>query len=201
MSTKYTLDIDNQSTQCGDFCIFQETPDINVPNIVTLAWLSKTAHPTTLVTFDWDLDYSFFWSTQRNLTAGAHVKAEQSWPANLNTNNKITLDRINDAYTFADPRQGAYGGNLYIHQTGQVQSDDASVGVAMSGKGAFAVMSQPNMNIIMTPKPTYYVVFGNFTEGDVIDIAEVSASAYKVEFKGTTSRSLVFTSNNIFKNA
>lgn len=201
MSTTYTLSIDNQSTQSGDFCIFQEIPDVNVPNIVTLAWLSKTAHPTSVLTFDWSLDYSFFWSTQRDLRAGARVKAVQSWPANLTTNNKVTLDRSDDAYTFVDLTQGAYGGNLYIHQTGQVQSDDASVGIAMSGKGAFAVSSQPNMNIIMTPKPTYYVVFGQFIEGEVIDIAEVTNSAYKVEFKGTTSMSLVFNANNIFQNA
>jgi hypothetical protein len=201
MSDQYSLTIQNNSTQSGDFCIFQEIPDVNVPNVVTLAWLSKPAHPTTKLTFDWKIDYSFFWSTQRDLKAGSHVKAEQSWEANLDTNNLITLDRSGNAYTFSNQRQGEYEGNLYIHQTGRVQSDDASVGIAMSGKGAFAVQSQPNMKIIMTPKPTYYIVFGYFEEGDVIDIAEVTESAYKIQFKGTTSIGLEFTSANMFKPA
>lgn len=201
MSTAYSLNIKNESTQCGNFCIFQEVPDVNIPNIVTLAWLSKTAHPTTQVTFDWKLAYSFFWSTHTNLSAGAKVTAAQSWRANLDTINKVTFDRINNAYTFTNQTQGAYNGNLYIEQTGQVQANDASVGVAMSGKGAFALMSQPNMRIIMTPKPTYYVVFGNFTEGEIIDIGEVAESAYKVQFKGTTSKSLNFTASNVFEEA
>lgn len=199
--SKYTLTIENQSTQTGDFCIFQEIPDINVPNVVTLAWLSKAAHPTTTLTFDWTVDYSFFWSTQRDLKSGAHVAAEQSWECNLDTYNKVTLERSCNAYTFVNQVQGAYPGNLYIKQTGSVQSDDASVGVAMSGKGAFAVQSQPNMNIIMTPKPTYYVVFGYFEEGTVIDIAEVNDMAFPVQFKGTTSKELIFTAENVFKNA
>jgi hypothetical protein len=190
----------NNSTQSGNFCIFQELPDVNVPNVVTLAWLSKAAHPTTKLNFDWTVDYSFFWSTQFDLRPGSHVQAEQSWDANLDTTNLITLDRSDDAYTFANQRQGAYENNLYIHQTHRVQSDTASVGIGMSGKGAFAVKSQPNMSIIMTPKPIYWVVFGYFEEGEIIDIAEVTESAYKVQFKGTTSMALEFTSQNIFKN-
>jgi len=201
MSDTYSLTIENNSTQSGDFCIFQEVPDVNVPNVVTLAWLSKTGHPTTKITFDWLIDYSFFWSTQTDLVAGAHVKAEQCWKANLATGNLLDLDRYDGAYTFTRQRQGEYEGNLYINQTGRVQSDDASVGIAMSGKGAFAVKSQPNMKIIMTPKPTYYVVFGYFEEGDVIDIAEVTESAYKIQFKGTTSMALEFTPENMFKPA
>jgi rhizosphere induced protein len=199
--SKYTLTVENQSTQTGDFCIFQEMPDINVPNIVTLAWLSKTAHPTTTLTFDWTVDYSFFWSTQKDLQAGAHVSVVQTWPCNLDTYNQVTLDRSCNAYTFTSQEQGAYPGNLYIQQTGNIQSNGASVGVAMSGKGAFAVQSQPNMKIIMTPKPTYYVVFGSFEEGTVIDIGEITETAYPVQFKGTQSKELVFTAENVFKSA
>ncbi|MEM7077744.1 MAG: protein rhiA [Pseudomonadota bacterium] len=199
MSDKYTLTIQNDSTQTGDFCIFQEAPDINIPNIVTLAWLSKTAHPTTRLIFDWTVSYNFVWATNTDLAPGTQVNTSQSWDANLQTLNRVDFDYLDGAYTFSNPRQGDYAGNLYIDQQQRVQSNGASVGIGMSGKGAFMVPSQPNMNIVMTPKPTYWVVFGSFSEGEVLDIGKVSESAYKVVFRGTNNMQLTYTANNTWQ--
>ena len=199
MSDKYTLNVTNNSTQSGSFCIFQEVPDTNVPNVTTLAWLAKPAHPTTELEFEWALDYNFAWTKKTDLKPGTIVNTSQAWSANLETLNKVEFDYTDGAYTFANQTQGAYEGNLYIDQTQRVQSDDASVGIGMSGKGTFLVGSQPNMKIIMTPKPTYWLIFGYFQEGEVLDIAEVTENACRLQYKGTTNMNVSFEADNTWK--
>ena len=199
MSVKYTLNIQNNSPQTGSFCVFQSMPDVNIPNVVCLAWLAKPAHPTTHLKFEWNLDYSFVWSTTTKLRPGTRVIANQSWDANLNTENKVNFDKTSGAYTFENQRQGSYEGNLYINQTQRVQSKEASVGIGMSGRGTFMVHSQPNMSIVMRPKPKYWLVFGDFKEGEVLDMGRVTETAYEIQFKGTTSRSVDFLADNTWR--
>ena len=185
MTDIYKLNVQNNSTQTGSFCIFQELPDVNVPGITTLAWLAKPAHPTSHLEFEWGIDYSFVWSKTTDLEPGTIVKTSQSWNANLSTLNHVNFNYADGAYTFSDASQGDYEGNLYIDQTKRVVSNDASVGIGMSGKGAFYVPSQPNMKVIFTPKPTYWLIFGNFEEGEVIDITKVTDNALRLQYKGT----------------
>jgi len=199
MSTKYSCTVKNDSAQAGDFCIFQEVPDVNIPNVVTLAWLAKAANPTTTLKFDWSLDYSFIWSNTTNLQPGTHVATSQSWPCDTTTSNRISLDKVNSAYTFDNQTQGDYRGNLYIDQGQTVQSNKISVGIGMSGNGTFLVPSQPNMQLCFTPKPTYWLVFGSFVEGEVVDIAQVTENAFKLDYKGVTDMNVTFGADNIFK--
>ncbi len=44
----------------------------------------------------------------------------------------------------------------------------------MAGSGTFAVQAQPNMTAVFTPHPNYWVIFGNFENGDVMDIQDVT---------------------------
>ncbi|MCY4046382.1 MAG: hypothetical protein OXE99_15070 [Cellvibrionales bacterium] len=199
MSTQYTLTVKNNSSQSGSFCIFQEAPDTNQIELVTLAWLAKQAHPTTQLTFDWKVDYNFLWTNATALEAGTQVKANQTWDANLQTQNSVVLNKKNGAYTFEDLDQGEYEGTLYINQAQRVESRGVSVGIGMSGKGAFVVPSQPNMQLMMRPKPTYWIVFGDYKEGAVLDIGKVSQEAYKLEYKGVTDLAVEFTAKNNWK--
>ena len=196
MSDKYILNVKNNSTQSGSFCIYQEAPDINLPGITTLAWLAKPAHPSTLLEFEWYLQYCFVWSKTTDLRPGTIVKSSQAWDANLSTLNHVNFDYAGGAYTFKDPSQGDYEGNLYVDQSKRVVSNDASVGIGMSGKGAFVVPSQPNMKVIMTPKPTYWLLFGDFDEGEILDVTQVTENAVKLQYKGTKVLNVEFTGNN-----
>ncbi|MCV6636293.1 hypothetical protein [Candidatus Albibeggiatoa sp. nov. NOAA] len=199
MSDKYTLTVKNDSTQTGSFCIYQEHPDTNVGNITTLAWLAKAAHPTTRLEFAWEIDYDFVWAKTTELRPGTIVRTSQAWPANLSTRNQVDFDFTNKAYTFTNQSQGGYEDNLYINQTQRVRTSEAAVGIGMSGKGTFLVESQPNMKIVMTPKPTYWLVFGHFQEGEVLDIETVTKTACKLEFKGTTNMDVVLKSDNTWE--
>ncbi len=198
-SDKYTLTVMNNSTQTGSFCIYQESPDTNVGNITTLAWLAKPAHPTTRLDFEWALDYDFVWAKTTKLRPGTLVKTSQAWPVNLSTTNQVDFDFINDAYTFENQSQGGYEGNLYINQTQRVRTAEASVGIGMSGKGSFLVESQPNMKLVMTPKPTYWLVFGHFREGEVLDVSKVTKTACKLEYKGINNMNMTLKSDNTWE--
>jgi len=196
ISTKYTLSVKNDSTQTGNFCIYQDPPDTNVGNITTVAWLAKAAHPTTLLEFEWSLDYDFVWAKTTNLRPGTIIKTSQAWPANLSTMNKVDFDFQNQAYTFDNQGQGGYEGNLYIDQSQRVNTRDAAVGIGMSGKGSFFVESQPNMKLILTPKPTYWLLFGQYSEGEVLDIEKVTKNACRLEFKGRSRLDVELRSDN-----
>ena len=148
MSQKYTLNVDVQSTITGNVCIFQEEPDTNASNIITLAWLSKRAHAGTTLTFEWDIDHSFVWSDQESLGQNSRFKASQTIPADF-TRNQTSFSFTDGAYTFGDVSQNPSGeNNLYINQSDSAKSNDAFVGIGMSGASTFVVNSQPNMKLI-----------------------------------------------------
>jgi hypothetical protein len=170
----YTLLITNNSNNPGHVCVFQTDPDVNVPNMRSLAWFSKYTHPTTTVKFDWKIEYDFVWSETGILDTEIIFFPCQKWKADLSTKNKITLTYEN-AFTFKEQTQGTNNNKLYIWNDGTIPPKKASVGIGMYGKSVFAVQAQSNMDVIFTPKsPKYWVSFGNYKQGQVLDIKEMS---------------------------
>jgi len=55
--SKYTVIFKNDSDQTGSASVYQKDPDIGVPNVMSLAWFSKEAHPSTQVEFNWSINY------------------------------------------------------------------------------------------------------------------------------------------------
>lgn len=172
MSTKYELHFINNSTNDGDVCVYQKDPDIGVADVMSLAWLTKRLHTNSTVVFDWDIDYSFVWSETGKLKPKVHFNASQVLQADLSDNNKVTFD-YDGAYMFTDQTSGAEG-ELHIKENSTIPMKMASVGIGMSGKGTFVVQAQPNENLSFRPHPKYWITFGNFTEGMVLDITEIT---------------------------
>jgi hypothetical protein len=140
----------------------------------SLAWFSKYTYPTTTEKFDWKIEYNFVWSETGILDTGVIFFPSQTWKADLSTKNKITLT-YEKAFTFKDQTQGPNQDKLYIWNDGTIPPQKASVGIGIDGKSVFAVQAQYNMDVIFTPKPPkYWVAFGNYKEGQVLDIKEMS---------------------------
>lgn len=196
MGQQYRLTIENQSTMSGDICVFQATPDLNVPGVLTLAWLAKRAHPGTTVAFTWSVDYNFVWSEQVVLKSGVKIVAAQVIDADLSDGNQVTFDH-DGAYQFSEPTHGPQSGSLYIMQGPNVPPHGATVGIGMSGHGTFVVPSQPNVEVYFTPHPKYYVVFGDYEQGEVIDVSQMSQTV-EAEFNGTTSVTLTLNAQNLW---
>ncbi len=184
IGTQYTLRVINDSTNFQDMCVYQEDPNIGVPNVLSLAWFAKPAYPTTTVMFRWTIDYSFLWSETGMLVPGVYFDASQTWPADpsivtpataTTPGNQIGFTHPQGAYTFvSEEMRGAQNGSLYIVQNSDVPLKQASVGIGMSGAGTFAVQAQPNLNLTFTPHPAYYLAAGTFEQGEVLDIGSIS---------------------------
>jgi hypothetical protein len=176
----YTLKAINNSSNAGNFCVFQEDPDLGVSNVMSLAWFSKYAYPSTTINFGWTVDYNFVWSETGLLIPGVIFDASQAFEADLQNSNQITLSYAG-GYNFINQTKGPLPGILYIKEDASIPLKQASVGIGMSGFGTFVVQAQPNLNLNFTPHPKYYIVFGNYEQGEVLDISEMTNAA-EIEF-------------------
>lgn len=175
--TQYSVIFKNNSTMLGDVCIYQSDPNITDPQVMSLAWFAKRAYPTTECDFFWTIDYSFVWDETGILKPGVLFKASQNWNADLLNSNKVSFTHADGAYTFKDQEIGPAQGKLYINEDNTVPPNQASVGIGMSGAGTFVRQCQPNMNLIFSPHPQYWITFGNYEQGVVLDITEITNAA------------------------
>ena len=183
MATKYSLTVKNDSKNYGSICVFQTMPD-QPDNMLSLAWFSKPAHPDTAVEFDWMTQYNFVWSDQGELKPGITFKASQVLDADPSdvSKNSIALVKEFDAYHFQETDKTTKEGNLGIYTNQTVPHGDSSVGIGMSGNVAFAAAAAPNNNHTFTPDPEYWVTFGTYEAGEVIDKNSIS-NLDKIKFE------------------
>ncbi|KAB1082363.1 MULTISPECIES: hypothetical protein [Rhizobium/Agrobacterium group] len=167
-------------------------------NVFSLAWFTRPAAPGSSVKFTWSLDYSFVWSETGLLQPGINFSATQVISADPNGQNLVQLTQDNwGATTFANPTVSGALGSLTIQQLSNVVPSRTSVGIGMAGSGTFAVQAAPNMTAVFTPHPNYWVMFGNFETGDVIDIEDVTG-AVEVTYGGAlTSRTAALGLDNL----
>jgi hypothetical protein len=179
MSDTYTLTFINKSNNNWDFCCYQQDPDINAPDVMSLAWFAFPVAPTTSVSFSWEINYQFVWMQVGKLAAGVKFAASQKWDADLTNINSVDFTRKgNKAFTFQNQMSGSVPGTLFINQDETVPSDTAAVGINMgikdspggAGSGTFVVAAQPDITASFTPHPTYWVTFGQYTPGQVLDM-------------------------------
>ncbi|MBR7628940.1 RhiA [Aeromonas popoffii] len=178
---EYTISFINNSTDTRSFLCYQKDPDIGVPNAVSLAWFAKTTRPNTHVDFSWKINYSFIWSETGLLKPGVRFVASERVDADLLNENDIIFNQDNGAYGFINLSGTGKEGSLAIHTSTGFPPNKASIGIGMSGSGTFAVQARPNDNVVFTPHPEYWVAFGNFMPGQVLDISQISNTA-RVKF-------------------
>ncbi len=180
---QYSLNVINHSLMSGSACVYQESPNLAQQGFMKLAWFTKAMHPETQSAFQWNVDYSFVWAETGKLSSGVLFLASQVVSADLSTKNRISLDYSGGAYYFQTPAiQGPQQGNLYIDESPNIPSaNTTSVGVGMSGYGTFAAQAGPNLSAVYTPHPTYYITFGTYEQGQVMD-ATISTPCAEIKF-------------------
>ncbi len=197
--TKYSLTCMNNSQLSGSFAVFQKAPPSTIPgNVFSLAWFARPTAPGSQVTFSWGLDYSFVWSETGLLQPGINFAASQAVAADPDRLNLVQLTKDKyGATTFGHANGNGALGSLTIQQLSNVAPNKTSVGIGMSGSGTFAVQAAPNMTAVFTPHPNYWVVFGNYETGDVMDIQDVT-EAVEVTYGGAlTSRTANLSIENL----
>lgn len=171
----YTLKFKNQSKNVGNVCVYQTDPNFNQDeSIMSLVWFTKRTHPETNVEFNWQTDYSVVWSEVAGVMPGVIFEASQLMETDLQNSNKIIFDYNNDEFYLTNGGSDGQTGSLEISETCNIPSDRAAVGIGMSGSGIFVKPAQPNMNMKFTPHPEYWITFGNYEKGEVLDIYEIT---------------------------
>lgn len=188
LGTKYSIKFVNKSGETGDVCVFQKDPDIGVDGVMSLAWFTKRLADDTTTTFAWEIDYSFVFGEAGDATPGVVFETTQALPADLSASNTMTFDLVDGAYTFVGPpaRYAAAKGSIVITEGPDVQKGEAHVGIGMSGAGTFVVPAQPNLTLTFTPHPQYFIAFGDYKKGQILDIQSMTDAA-KIDFRGTTT--------------
>ncbi len=190
--TAYHLTFDNQSPMDWVMAVYQHDPDTGNPNVMSLAWFTKKTYMRATVTFTWNIDYCFAWSQTGILRPGSKFIASQIVPADLGAGNRIGFDCDPSSggacHFLLPPTRGGDDGTLYIDCANRVSANEASVGIGMSGRAVYAVQAQPNITAMFTSHPKYYVAFGQFQQGEVLDITQIAAQSAKVDFPANVYR-------------
>jgi hypothetical protein len=175
MGKKYSVTVNNRASHSAFFMVFQNDPTSWSPNALSLAWFAKYSNPskTARVKFEWTVDTGFSWAETGELKPGIQFAATELYDPS-NGLNKITLD-YNGAYQFIDPTSGADKDRFYLNETKNIPlKSQAAVGVTMSGSTVYAVQARPNQNLTFSPHPEYFIAYGDYLEGDVIDVSTVN---------------------------
>lgn len=172
--TPYTLTIINDSEIDDENAIvFQQDP--NLPSDVqSLAWLSKMCHAGTNVTFNWSIQYNFVWGQTGTLKPGINYDAGQVIDADINGLNTVSLSYVDGGFEFGTPTADpSINGSLLINEDASVpgsgSEDQGSVGIGMFGAGTFVVPTQAVTGVQFKPTPTYWIAFGSYQAGTVVD--------------------------------
>ncbi|WP_206282686.1 hypothetical protein [Streptomyces barkulensis] len=174
--TQYSITIRNRSQIDNSRAIvFQQDPAAP-SDVVSLAWLSKTCHAGTQVTYTWTLDFNFVWGQNGQLKPGVNYQAGQAIPADLTDNNQVTLQYVDGGFEFGPTSASGSPGTLLIHEADNVpgngSSEQGSVGIGMYGQGTFVRPTQstgPQGGIQFGIHPQYWVAFGSYEPGEVVN--------------------------------
>ncbi len=177
----YTLRFKNRSESQHDFLVYQQGIDVNQPYVYTLAWFAKPVADGVDVDFTWTIDYSFVWSEQGTLKPGIQFIAQQVLSADLVERNMVDFTRKDGAFQFANQSGKGAKGSLTIDDDNTIPKNMAKIGIGMSGYGTHVINAEPNFAAVFTPHPEYWVSFGDFVQGQVLDIQSL-VNAAEVQF-------------------
>ena len=201
MAMQYSLTVNNQASHSAYFMVYQNDPTLWDPNALSIAWFAKFSNPspTSKVKFSWGVDWGFSWGDTGKLQAGVQYDASETYEPQGPSDNLITLD-YNGAYFFGTPSAGADPNRFYMQESKNIPvGSSASVGMTMSGNTVYAVQARPNQNLTFSPHPTYYLAYGSYEEGKVIDVSTINNPLQLVYATGVYSLTTTLNADNTWK--
>ena len=199
MAKQYSLTVNNQASHSAYFMVYQNDPTAWDPNALSIAWFAKFSHPspTAKIKFSWGVDWGFSWADTGKLQAGIQFDASETYAPQGPSDNLIQLDHSNNAYYFGKTSSGQDPDRFYIQESKNIPvNSSASVGMTMSGNTVYAVQARPNQNLTFSPHPTYYLAYGNFEEGKVIDVSTINNALQLVYPTGVYSLTTTLQADN-----
>ncbi len=111
---------------------------------------------------------------------GVIFNAGEAFLTSLTENNAVTLTKRDNNYKFIDQKRGYQQGVLSVITDTTTAFNQASIGIGMSGSGTLAVQAQPNMNFLFSPHQQYWITFGDFKQGQVLNQSEIPDAVHIV---------------------
>ncbi len=186
----HTVTVENKSQQTGGFVIYQTSPDQETnPKLYSLAWMAQTMHPNQKKIFKWNDNYSFMWAETGMLKVGSNLADASAHeikaidPKDL-TKNIVTLTKKNNLFAFKNSTTAGVKGKFTIVTDNKIPNNVASIGLAVQGKPVVAINALINTENKFTPTTTYWIIFGDFKEGEVLDLSTITKST--IEFSKPT---------------
>lgn len=167
------------------FCLYQDIPGRFNSEIYQLAWVVQPCAYGEQIKFTWTTSYQYQWGVLEEFENGARFDPSSNFPCELDEleENSIQLVSVGNTYQFQRNHHSNIGGNLPIRKGKDIDKSIA-VGIAMDGKSVFATQGNSSVSSLIVPQPDYYVTFGNFKEGQVID-RQAAIDPLKIEFTGS----------------
>ncbi len=181
MAQKYTLTVLNHATRSNYIMMYQDNPGAWAPNALSLAWFSKFSNPgqNVTVTFTWEIEWGFSWADTGTFQPQITYQASQT--AKVADGNQITLD-YNGAYQFVSQQDGNDPNRFYLRETANIPvASQGSVGITLGGSTVYATQAQPHTNLTFSPNLSYHVAYGNYVQGDVLNVSEIN-TPLKLEY-------------------
>jgi len=181
--TTYILTCFNESEHAGNFMLFQKPQPVPVPGgAASLAWFARPTQPGKSSIIQWTIDYGFVWSQSSTLQPGTVFQPAQFVPADPMGINLIQYGQDEHGVPhLSDPSANGQRGYLTIQQAVTVTPRRSAVGIAMSGVPVAAVLAEPVMMAPFVPHPNYWLAFGQYQAGEVLDV-ETILDAVEVQF-------------------
>jgi hypothetical protein len=178
---RYEVVFVNNSPDAGSAClyqVYQQDPGLVTPGVMSLAWFVKEAPPAARVVFEWTMDLCFVWARLGRLKPGNLFKPGQVFPVDLFSANMITFSKQEGDFSFQDPTIQQPRMSLYVRGDGSFLPNQAAVGIGMSGSGMFAAPAQPHwVYTFGMPPQKYRITFGDYRQGQVLDVTQIGSSA------------------------
>lgn len=193
----YSVRFINNSQNPGSACVYQKSSAPFYGQLFSLAWFARRVYPGSQATFQWAPDYSFVCAETGTLMPGVVFQTSQQVQADPNNANMVTLDQNGGGLQFQGPQPGGQPGTLTARTSNSIQFGTASVGIGMSGSATFATGAQPNMNYAFTANPSYWIAFGDYQQGQVLDADSMYNSA-ALYFGGGNALTVTLNPDNTF---
>lgn len=190
------LNFQNNSGLSGSIMVYQKIPNL-AGNVFSVAWITKYTHPGSAVSFTWTTDYCFVWSETTELSVSTQCEAFQIFPAETNTVNSVELTYTNGAFSFGNPQNSGMPGMLQIIQDSSIPPNQAMVGIGMSNAPTFLTSAQPNMIVTINAASEYWITFGNYKTGEIVDVTALANTVQVVYPYGVTTMNAILNQDNI----
>lgn len=180
----YTLTFSNNSDRQGTLCLYLRPQEQSGSAPYSLAWQTALVPLGGQAQFTWKADYAFAWAETGKLAPGVAFEPAQIFPADPADPRKstIALNYRWGAYTFEPTEHCVEKGSLCILSEAAVPEDLAAIGICLAGKPALAWNTTPNQRFVFKPSYRCWAAFGNFEQGEVLDL-QALAGAHEVRFQ------------------